>query len=876
MTQHRSTRSARSGFAVAAAIGLAAAACSSSGDDPASSSTDAPAATEPSTTAASVDSEPTSPSTTDAEPQEEPPSTGDPDAGTEPTTAVGEDRAFYILPPGNYGGLPTNDDSFDQLALYDGLTPLRGDVTDDDIEEFFLPADLAPIGETVEEPTGRDGTTIIYDEFGVPHITGDTREDLAFGAGWVSARDRGLLIELGRGPARAAIADIPGIDAFALVTSGQAFTPSAATEQLVTDQIQLILDTYPDDGEEIIADAQAYADGATAYNEANGVAAEPFTVNDVIATTAFIGSIFGAGGGAEARNAEFLSELELALGEEQGRAVWEDFMPTDDPEAPTTLEERFDYPALTGGEVTGSVPIDAGSVISLDPTEPAEAAPLVEAAIPDGVLYPSAGGPPLRNASNWLLASPEASVNDTTLAVMGPQLGYYYPEIVQQIHLTGPGIEAQGAAVPGLAMYLLIGRTEDYAWSLTSANLDVRDIYAEVLCEPDGSEPSRTSSHYEFDGECVPFELFEAGTLGDLPISYPTSVHGPVVGTATSDGVPIALTSKRSTFGRDGLNLAALKSMTEGDAASHESFFESANQFGFTFNWGYANREGVGYFASGYLPVRAEGLDRRLPTLGTGEYEWQGFLEQDEHPHASDGPSGRLVNWNNQAAPGFMHGDNNQYGSVHRVENFDQWPDEVELSGVVGVMNRAATEDTRSTLWPVVADVLAEGEAPSELSALAVDLIGEWIADDAPLLDADEDGDYDVAGPLLLSTVFGPIADAVGDPVLGDLVAAGVEMEGLDRVSFVDKDLRTLLGQPVDGAFNVSYCGGGDLQVCSAALWAAIDTALAEVAAERGDDPSTWLAEGARTTFTPGLVPDDFRSTNRPTYQQVIEWAPEP
>ena len=27
---------------------------------------------------------------------------------------------------------------------------------------------------------------------------------------------------------------------------------------------------------------------------------------------------------------------------------------------------------------------------------------------------------------------------------MGPQLGYYYPEIVQQIHLNGPGIEAQG------------------------------------------------------------------------------------------------------------------------------------------------------------------------------------------------------------------------------------------------------------------------------------------------------------------------------------------------------------------------------------------------------------------------------------------------
>ena len=89
-----------------------------------------------------------------------------------------------------------------------------------------------------------------------------------------------------------------------------------------------------------------------------------------------------------------------------------------------------------------------------------------------------------------------------SLAVMGPQLGYYYPEIVQQIDLHGPGINAQGAAVPGLAMYILIGRTPDYAWSLTSAGHDVRDVYAEELCEPDTSPPTRASTHYLFNGEC--------------------------------------------------------------------------------------------------------------------------------------------------------------------------------------------------------------------------------------------------------------------------------------------------------------------------------------------------------------------------------------
>jgi hypothetical protein len=148
------------------------------------------------------------------------------DGSDDSSVFAAQDRAFYILPPGNYGGLPTNQNSLDQLPLYDGLTPLRGDVTDADIESYFLPEDFTPIGETVEEPTGRPGTTILYDEYGIAHVTGETREDLAFGAGWVTARDRSLLVELGRGPARAAVADVPGIDAFSLVVSGQTFIPS--------------------------------------------------------------------------------------------------------------------------------------------------------------------------------------------------------------------------------------------------------------------------------------------------------------------------------------------------------------------------------------------------------------------------------------------------------------------------------------------------------------------------------------------------------------------------------------------------------------------------------------------------------------------------
>src|SRR5262245_44416909 len=87
------------------------------------------------------------------------------------------DVARYILPPGNYGGLPTTANSRDQLPLYDALTPLRGNVTDADIQQDYLPENFAPIGPTTEITTGRPGLTLLSDEYGIAHVYGKPRAD---------------------------------------------------------------------------------------------------------------------------------------------------------------------------------------------------------------------------------------------------------------------------------------------------------------------------------------------------------------------------------------------------------------------------------------------------------------------------------------------------------------------------------------------------------------------------------------------------------------------------------------------------------------------------------------------------------------------------
>jgi acyl-homoserine lactone acylase PvdQ len=778
--------------------------------------------------------------------------------------AARSDVARYVLPPGNYGGLPTSPHSLDQLPLYSGLTALRRTVSMDDLRHFYLPMNFSPIGTTQNEPVGRSDVTVTYDAYGIPHIRGKTRAGMMFGAGWVMARDRGLLLAFGRNPARAAVADIPGLDAFSLVTSATPFEPSQEAEALVTQQRQELVRVYGAEGRQMLRDMASYTDGVNAYYRANHLAipgGRPFNANDVIAVTAFIGSIFGNGGGTEHENSDLLAQLLKRFGARRGHAMWSDAMEANDPDAPVTTHKYFPYPTLTGGKVRGSVVIDPGS-LELAKNPQTGAARRMET--------------PRRHASNWQQVAPSRSATGRPLGVMGPQLGYYYPEIVYQEHLQAPGINAQGVAASGIGPYMLIGRTRDYAWSLTSAGNDNEDVFADKLCVPGGGRATRATSSYMFRGHCRPMHIFDAGRLGNKEITFPVTVHGPVIGTATVHGKPYALARKRSTYGQDVLSLAALKAMTEGRATTPQRFWKFANRFGFTFNWAYTSRTTTSFFSSGRLPIRARGLDRRLPTLGTGGYEWRGFLPELAHPHDIAGPNGLLLNWNNKAAPGWMHGDDAHYGSVQHVELFAPWPKRPRLNDAVGVMNKAATQDATGVLvWPVIRAMLRRGKAPDAQTASAVALIDGWVRQGAPTVGNPPGGPIPYAGAALLGAAWPHIFDAVMGPRYGRLLGAFEALLGRDP-SYVDKDLKKQLGRHVRAPYAFRYCGRGNVAACARSLWSAIRVGRADLVKQQGANTSAWRIDQGLTGFVPGLIPAKFPTTNRPTYQQVISLAPKP
>ena len=83
-------------------------------------------------------------------------------------------------------------------------------------------------------------------------------------------------------------------------------------------------------GRQLLKDVDAYIAGINAYFLKAGGFVKPYTRNDVTAIGTLIGAVFGAGGGNEARSAQFLSALQQKLGAAKGlvglerpaRAAW--------------------------------------------------------------------------------------------------------------------------------------------------------------------------------------------------------------------------------------------------------------------------------------------------------------------------------------------------------------------------------------------------------------------------------------------------------------------------------------------------------------------------------------------------------------------------
>jgi acyl-homoserine lactone acylase PvdQ len=762
-----------------------------------------------------------------------------------PPGSAGTDNALQLAQFRANGTRPAHWD--DQQKLYTDLLYASPTLTREQIPTYFKDATFGVKPDDVastESP--RTGLTIVRDKkWGVPHVYGTTRADVMFGAGWVGAQDRLFLMDVLRHTGRAQLSSFAGGSAGNRAMDRTQWAIAPYTEADLQAQIDNGPRLYGAAGRQVLDDATNYVAGINAYIDAAkldpnkmpaeyaafGKTPETWKTTDVIATASLIGGIFGKGGGNELRSALTLQAFQSRFGAAKGRRSWSDFRSKDDPEAPTTVARRFPYETTSPFATRGLAMPDRGSV-QFPPVGPplpgASASGVNDGSIGAQLMRQLGGGKAL--ASNWELVSARRSATGRPIAVMGPQVGYYVPQILMEEDLHGPGIDARGAAFPGVNLYVQLGHGRDYAWSATTATSDNVDTYAEILCQDD--------FHYLYKGRCLAMDKLERSNSwapnasdttppGSETLTAYRTVHGIVYARGATGGRKVAYVSARTTYGHEADSSIGFVHLNDPNfITGPQRFQQAASEINFLFNWSYVDSRQIAYYLSGWFPQRPAGTSPDFPILGTGEFDWKGYdpafrtlslLPFAQHPNAIDPEY--LVSWNNKQAPGWAAADDKySFSSVYRSQMIEArikaalaGRKKMRIEQLVQAMEEPATQDIRAfALWPSLRRVLGRQTDPKLRDAVA--LLDRWYAAGGHRRDLDRNGKYDhddavtvmdAWWPRLLEAQFRPALGTEAFNAVRGMVGFGGTTPGAAPSSYpgfsdgwfgyVSKDLRALL-----------------------------------------------------------------------------------
>ncbi|WP_159766463.1 penicillin acylase family protein [Streptomyces sp. HM190] len=793
------------------------------------------------------------------------------------------------------------------------------------------------------KPAGRTDVTIVRDKkTGVPHITGTTRYGTEFGAGYAAAQDRLWLMDVFRHVGRGKLTPFAGGAPSNQGLEQEFWRHAPYTEADLQAQIDKAVASNGDRGRQALADVNAYIDGINAYIDAsdsgryfpgeyvltghkdsitNAGTIEKFKPTDLVALASVIGALFGSGGGGEVNNALSLLAAQEKYGVTEGTKVWESFRERNDPEAALTVHDgSFPY-AVKPADPQGMALPDNGAVteepLVYDRTGSAAGATAkgVSSTATDSALSSAR-----RGMSNALVVGGKHTASGNPIAVFGPQTGYFAPQLLMLQEIQGPGLSARGASFAGLSMYVELGRGQDYAWSATTSGQDIIDAYAVELCQDD--------VHYLYHGTCTPMEKIEQTnawkptTADSTPAgSYRMQVwrtkYGPVTHRATVGGKKVAYTTLRSSYMNEAESIIGFQMLNDPDyVKGPETFQKAVQNINYTFNWFYADSRHTAYYNSGDNPVRAAGVDAEFPAWARAPYEWRGwdpatntadYTPPSEHPHSID--QDYYISWNNKQAKDYPSAPWGN-GSVHRGNLLDDRVKRLVAAGGVTrasltkAMAEAALVDLRAEdVLPDLLKVVNSSPVTDSAAAAAVGKLQSWVASGSKrtetsagskkYADADAIRILDAWWPLLVKAEFEPglgtkLYDAMTVNLPVDEAPSAAHGPTGSHAgssfqygwwSYVDKDMRAVLGESVQGPLGRTYCGDGSLSACRTLLIDTLKEAAGKTAAQvyPGDESCSagdqWCADAIIHRTLGGIKHGRISWQNRPTFQQVVEFT---
>ncbi|MCZ6828672.1 MAG: penicillin acylase family protein, partial [Gammaproteobacteria bacterium] len=270
------------------------------------------------------------------------------------------------------------------------------------------------------------------------------------------------------------------------------------------------------------------------------------------------------------------------------------------------------------------------------------------------------------------------------------------------------------------------------------------DVYVEVLNPEDPEQYQHNGGFKHFDSWQETILVRDAAPV---TVTARRSVHGMVQQIDGATGR--AWTRARAWEGGEldslmaWVNLARDRSL---DAVQQRLANVTTN-----INFYYMDRDGnLGYTHGGRYPQRVSGQDSRLPTPGTGEWDWPGFRPYEENPSVRNPAQGFIANWNNRPSQDWISSDtwSMTWSRAHRVELINQRlssEQPLSTSEVWQIIRQVSFADVSAPfLLPALFDAW-RGESPSTLEQAALKTLQDWDGDWL----VDTQGDYGAAEALL-------------------------------------------------------------------------------------------------------------------------------
>ena len=599
-----------------------------------------------------------------------------------------------------------------------------------------------------------DQVDVYRDSYGVPHIFGQSTEDVLFATGYAMAEDRLTQLEMIRRTSRGELAAIfgPGLIEYDEWSRGQAYTNDELTEMLesMDEQERLAFLAMVNGINHYIAEAIANPDEKLPIEfDFFGIELQPYTPEDILSAIAMIMRKFGASGGTELTNQAFLQAMVEEHGAEKAQIIFDDILPVDDPDAVT----------ISDGS---SLPIDVTSVATAQELSPNALQAYAE--VRDQTIFASEVMSRFgvsRGASRTIVIGPERSATGNALILQGTADG---PEV----HLKTPDFEFAGLTVPPMGLPVQ-GRNFNVGMVITTGERDTIDTF---VVETDPDNPDRYLYRGDWHEMDIRVETIEVKDGEDVTIELAKTIHGPVI--LRDEESNLAYSQRWAMWMEEANVWGDLLRMIQSDSA--EDYFAGlSNGFASNSNVSYADQEGsFGFRHTGNLPVRAPGVDPRLPMKGDGSEDWLGMNPHENNPGVHNPAKGYLHAWNNKPEPGITYADGTRWGKHFRTHlplELILSKDKISIDDLK-VFNRTISSSFYSIDLTLTTPRYFESYfreaaefADDPSVARAAEQMVEW---DGLFTDGNGDGYYDHPGAIIFRTWLPVAMETVFNDDIGD------------------------------------------------------------------------------------------------------------